>query len=110
MPAYSQTAKETSNNDSKVGLLLIDAQKEALLGNIEKAVTKYNAIIQKYPDCGVAYFELANISNNKGLVYQSITYLKKAYQVDSTNKWYVQSLSQLISGDRKIWIVDDFSL
>jgi len=95
MPAYNQTAKETSNNDSIVGLLLIDAQKEALLGNIEKAVTKYNAIIQKYPDCGVAYFELANISNNKGLVYQSITYLKKAYQVDSTNKWYVQALSQL---------------
>jgi tetratricopeptide (TPR) repeat protein len=95
IPAYSQTAKETSNNNSKVGLLLIDAQKEALIGNIEKAITKYETIIQNYPDCGVAYFELANIGNNKGLVYQSISYLKKAYQIDSTNKWYVQALSQL---------------
>ena len=95
IPAYSQTAKETSNNDSKVGMLLIDAQKEALLGNTEKAITKYETIIKNYPDCGVAYFELANISNNKGLVYQSISYLKKAYQIDSTNKWYVQALSQL---------------
>jgi tetratricopeptide (TPR) repeat protein len=95
IPAYSQTAKETPNNNSKVGLLLIDAQKEALLGNIDKAITKYEVIIKNYPDCGVAYFELANISNNKGLVYQSISYLKKAYQVDSTNKWYVQALSQL---------------
>ena len=38
IPAYSQTAKETSNNNSKIGLLLIDAQKEALIGNIEKII------------------------------------------------------------------------
>jgi len=66
-----------------------------LIGKTDKAITKYEIIIQNYPDCGVAYFELANISNNKGLVYQAISYLKKAYQIDSTNKWYVQSLSQL---------------
>jgi tetratricopeptide (TPR) repeat protein len=95
LPTYSQTAKEPLTNDSKVSLLLIDAQKEALLGNIEKAVTKYEEIVKSYPDCGVAYFELANISNNKGLVYQSINYLKKAYQIDSLNKYYVQALSQL---------------
>jgi len=95
LPTFSQIAKEPSNNDSKVSLLLIDAQKEALLGNIEKAVTKYEDIVKNHPDCGVAYFELANISNNKGLIYQSINYLKKAYQVDSLNKYYVQALSQL---------------
>ena len=101
LPSYSQTAIETSKNESKVSALLIEAQKEALLGNIEKAVTQYNLIIKSYPDCDVAYFELANISNNKGMVYQSINYLKKAYVIDSTNKWYVQALSQLYQATGK---------
>jgi tetratricopeptide (TPR) repeat protein len=94
-PTYSQTAKETSNNDSKISALLIDAQKETLLGNSDKAIAKYNEIITAYPNCDVAYFQLANISNNKGLIYKSINYLKKSFELDSTNKWYVQALSQL---------------
>ena len=95
LPTYSQTAKEASNNDSKISVLLIDAQKEAMLGNVEKAIIKYNEIIKNYPDCGVAYYELANINNNKGLIYKSINYLNKSYRIDSTNKYYVQALSQL---------------
>lgn len=95
LPTYSQTTKETANNESKVSSLLIEAKKEALLGSVETAVLKYNAIIKKYSNCDAAYFELANINNNKGLIYQSIKYLNKSYQIDSTNKWYVQALSQL---------------
>lgn len=95
LPTYSQTTEGTANNESKVSALLIEAKKEASLGSVETAVTKYNDIINKYPDCDAAYFELANISNSKGLIYQSIKYLNKAYQIDSTNKWYVQALSQL---------------
>jgi tetratricopeptide (TPR) repeat protein len=95
LPTYGQTTRETANNESKVSILLIEAKKEALLGSVETAVTKYNAIISKYPNCDAAYFELANISNSKGLIYQSIKYLNQAYQIDSTNKWYAQALSQL---------------
>ena len=95
LPTYCQTVKETATDESIVSSLLIDAKKEALLGSVEKAVSKYNDIINKYPNCDVAYFELANISNNKGLIHQSINYLNKSYQIDSTNKWYVQALSQL---------------
>ncbi|MDP4291978.1 MAG: tetratricopeptide repeat protein, partial [Bacteroidota bacterium] len=95
LPTYSQNAIETSTNDSKLSALLIDAQKETLLGNTDKAITKYNEILKHYPNCDAAWYELANISNNKGLIYQSINYLKKSYEIDSTNKWYVQALSQL---------------
>ena len=95
LPTYGQTAKGTANNESKVSSLLIEAKKEALLGSVETAVLKYNAIIKKYPNCDAAYFELANINNNKGLINQSIKYLNKSYKIDPTNKWYVQALSQL---------------
>ncbi|HEY5589268.1 MAG TPA: hypothetical protein VIK86_10005 [Candidatus Paceibacterota bacterium] len=95
LPTYSQSSKDTTNDDSITSALLIEAKKEALLGSVDKAVIKYNEIIKNYPNCDAAYFELANISNNKGLIYQAINYLKKSYQIDSTNKWYVQSLSQL---------------
>lgn len=101
LPTYSQTANDSTNDDSIISALLIDAKKEALLGSVDKSVLKYNEIIKTYPNCDAAYFELANISNNKGLIYQAISYLNKSYQIDSTNKWYVQALSQLYQATGK---------
>jgi tetratricopeptide (TPR) repeat protein len=97
----SQTVKDTSTYKSNVSALLIEAKKEALFGNLEKGIQKFNDLIKIYPSCDAAYYELAKISDSKGLIYQSINQLKKAYQIDSTNKWYAQALAQLYQATGK---------
>jgi len=98
---FAQTIGDTTTYNSKLTALLIDAKKEALFGNLDKGVQKFNDLIKKYPSCDIAYYELAKISDAKGLIYQSIGQLTKAYKIDSLNKWYAQSLGQLYQATGK---------
>ncbi len=98
---FTQTILDTTSYNTKLTALLIEAKKEFLCGNAEKGVEKFNEVIKKYPSCDAAYYELAKISDSKGLIYQSISLLKKAYQIDSLNKWYGQALAQLYQATGK---------
>lgn len=75
--------------------LLIDAKKEALIGNIKSAAEKFRNIIDRYPDDPVAYYELSRLLSDQGNFSESIPLAVTAHELNPDNAWYTLLLAEL---------------
>ncbi len=80
------SAQESASSDYQYAL--IEALKQKNLGNISEAVKLYKLVIKEVPDCAVAHYELGTIYMMTGENDVARIHLKKAYQLDKSNKWY----------------------
>ena len=77
------------------GSLLVDAKKEAIVGNLKAATEKFKNLIDRYPEDPVAYYELARIESTQNLVDQAVIHGGKAVEIDPQNVWYSLFLAEL---------------
>lgn len=84
-----QGQKQEESNDYQYAL--IEAVKQKNLGNLSEAVKLYRLVVKEKPDCQVAYYELGGIYLMSNQVDMAISNLKKAFELDSENQWYVMA-------------------
>ena len=75
--------------------MLIDAKKEAVIGNLKGAQDLFRHYISRYPEDPVGYFELARLESNQKNADEAIRYCKEATKLDPGNIWYSLLLAEL---------------
>ncbi|MGA2823084.1 MAG: tetratricopeptide repeat protein [Bacteroidales bacterium] len=81
--------------------MLIEAKKNEITGNEEKAEELFRQYISKYPDDATAYFELARIVANKKQVHEAVDLAGKAVKLDPSNSWYQLFYAEVLQLDGK---------
>ena len=92
----SQQARVASNIS-----MLIEAKKNEITGNVDKAEELFRQYIDKYPDDATAYFELARIIANKKQVHDAVELAGKAVRLDPANIWYQLFYAEVLQLDGK---------
>jgi tetratricopeptide (TPR) repeat protein len=87
---HGQEDKVISNN-----AMLIDAKKEAIIGNTAGARELFQRYLNRYPEDPVAYFELARIESDLGNAREAIRLCEEATRLDPSNNWYAIFLAEL---------------
>jgi tetratricopeptide (TPR) repeat protein len=80
---------------------LIEAKKYEITGNSEKAEELFRSYTEKYPNDGVAWFELARIVANKKQVHEAVDLAGKAAKLDPDNSWYQLFYAEVLQLDGK---------
>jgi tetratricopeptide (TPR) repeat protein len=81
--------------------MLIEAKKNEITGNEEKAEELFRSYIDKYPDDATAYFELARILANKKQGHDAVDLAGKAAKLDPSNLWYQLFYAEVLQLDGK---------
>jgi tetratricopeptide (TPR) repeat protein len=89
-----KTGQEQGKPASNVSLL-IDAKRQEIAGNQDKAADLFRDYTNKYPKDPVGYFELARILTDKKDVSEAIRMAKEAYLLDPGNIWYALFLAEM---------------
>ena len=80
---------------------LIDAKKEAIVGNIQGAEDMLRKYVNRYPEDPVGFFELARIESTQKNLEEAIKLGKEAVRLDPENTWYALFLAELYQGTTK---------
>jgi len=81
--------------------MLIEAKKNEIIGNVEKAEELFRQYIDKYPNDAPAYFELSRIIANKKQVHEAAELAGKAVKLDPSNTWYQLFYAEVLQLDGK---------
>jgi len=81
--------------------MLIEAKKDDITGNQEKAEELFRQYIDKYPDDPVGYFELARIVGNKKDIHEAVDLAGTAARLDPKNSWYQLFYAEVLQLDGK---------
>jgi len=82
--------------------MLIEAKKNEITGNTDKAEELFRQYIDKYPEDATACFELARIVANKKQVHDAVELAGKAVKLDPSNIWYQIFYAEVLQLDGKI--------
>ncbi|MGB3548138.1 MAG: tetratricopeptide repeat protein [Saprospiraceae bacterium] len=66
----------------------IEAKREALLGNLDEAIPRFEQIIDEDPANHVAAFELARLYKSREDMNKAVTFAERAYRAQPANNWY----------------------
>jgi len=87
---------ELSERDKlKSTVLLIDASKEKMIGNLQKAASLYSGALAKNPKNAAAAFELAKIYAESDHYDEALKYAKKATNIEPENQHYLMLLADI---------------
>lgn len=78
--------------------LLIDAKKEAIVGNQKGAQNLFRQYINRYPEDPVGYFELARLDAEQNVLDEAVKMCREASRLDPDNIWYSLFLAELCQG------------
>ncbi|MEI7981311.1 MAG: tetratricopeptide repeat protein [Bacteroidota bacterium] len=100
---YQKQEKKKSKKDQepqsqkKIGntALLINAKKEALIGNTTAAQEMFRRYIDRYPQDPVGYFESARIEAIQKNFSEAVSLTRQAVSLDPGNIWYTLFLAEL---------------
>ena len=82
--------------------MLIDAKKEAIIGNIQGAREMFRRYVNRYPDDPVGYFELARIEAEQKNPTEAIQMCREAARLDPGNTWYSLFLAEMYQGTSRL--------
>lgn len=92
------TQKRTSSNEGEsyeVTSLFLDASKEKLQSNYDKAIEILKQAEEKSPKSAAIKYELSQIYTYTGSFSYAISYAEQAADLDPENKWYLLQLAYL---------------
>ncbi len=75
--------------------MLIDAKKEAIIGNFKGAQEMFRHYVNRYPDDPVGFYEMARIESMQKNQDEAIRMCKEATRLDPDNIWYSLFLAEL---------------
>lgn len=78
--------------------LLIDAKKEAIIGNSKGALDLFRQYIGRYPEDPVGFFELARLESERKNFSEAVRLCREASKLDPENIWYSLFLAELYQG------------
>ena len=81
--------------------LLIEAKKEAIIGNRKGAQELFRQYINRFPEDPVGYFELARLDAEQNIVDEAINMAVAACKLDPDNLWYSVFLAELYQGSSR---------
>lgn len=84
-----------SEADTKVGEAFMDGNREKLLGNWEKAVTKFKEVLESDPKNAAASYELARAYEALKDSDKAVAAAKNAVEWDPKNPWFKYYLADL---------------
>jgi pentatricopeptide repeat protein len=95
--------KQVSEEEVNTQMVFIDATKEKILGNYEKAVSLYSEVLKRDETNDVAAYELARIYHVLEKKNDALKLIKQATSIDPDNDWYQLFLADMYeeSGDSK---------
>ena len=74
---------------------LVDAKKEALIGNVKGALEMFRRYVSRYPLDPVGCFELARLEASQKNIDEAIRLAREATKLDPENPWYSLFLAEL---------------
>jgi tetratricopeptide (TPR) repeat protein len=89
-----QQVTENPGNPS----MLIDAKKEAIIGNLKGAQDMFRKYVSRYPQDPVGYFELARLESMQKNTDEALRFCREATKLDPDNIWYSLFLAELCQG------------
>ena len=87
--------------DNENTALLLDAKKEALLGNTDKALQLFTSYVQHYPEDATGKFELARLLAASEKYEEAYDLLKDAISLDPENKYFQIFLAEVCQQIKK---------
>lgn len=97
-PEKKKSKKEQSGQAtvplSNTGML-INAKKEAIIGNMKGAQDLFRQYVNRYPKDPVGYFELSRIEADQKNLGESARLCREACRLDPDNTWYALFLAEL---------------
>jgi len=102
-PASSSKGKKELSEEESINLkyLFVNANKEKILGNFDKAADLFAQCIRIDGSNDAAMFELAKIYLEKKQINDALFFAKSAYQIDPSNVWYRLFLADLYMAAKK---------
>ena len=84
----NETSELSESDLLKAETTLIEAQKQLLLENYEKAYELFELTNQLNPDNAAVYFKLSEVATAQGKTQLALEHIEKAITLDSKNKYY----------------------
>ncbi|MCB0518756.1 MAG: tetratricopeptide repeat protein [Lewinellaceae bacterium] len=103
LPAKGQDDGFVTETEIKTQEIFLDGIREKLLGNWDKAIPKFQEVLEKEPTNGAAAFELARAYEATKDMEKAVAAAKNAADWDAGNTWfkkYLADLYQLTSKDK----------
>ncbi len=91
LAAQNRYSEEEVNREK----LLIDASREKILGNYDKAIELLEELIKGDDKNAAAAYEMARLYDAKGDTQAAIKWLKKATANEADNPWYAKMLAEM---------------
>lgn len=89
-----QLLAQTTESEAALQRQFIEANREKLLGNHDKAIALYRQILKDDGDNAAVAFELGRLYQAKEDLQESLRYLVMATQLDPSNNWYAIFLAE----------------
>lgn len=99
--AKREKQDSTAINRGNPGML-IDAKKEAIIGNSKGAMDMFRHYVNRYPDDPVGYFELSRLEAEQKHYDEATRLCREACRLDPANTWYSLFLAELCQGTSQI--------
>lgn len=90
-----------TEKDAQTQEIFIDANKERLLGNWEKAATKFREVLERDSKNDAAAYELARVYEAMKDLEKAVPYAKNAVEWGPDNPWYKKYLAELYQKTNK---------
>ncbi len=97
-PAQAEVVGKTTGDDEKNARfeeLFIEALKQKMVGNPQKAVLYLNSCLEMDPRSSAAMYELANLHIMNNDLVSAASLLEKAIAISPGNKWYKNLLARI---------------
>jgi tetratricopeptide (TPR) repeat protein len=78
--------------------MLIDAKKEALIGNTKGAQQLFRQYINRFPEDPVGFFELARLEAEQKNISEALILCRQSCKLDPDNVWFSLFLAELCQG------------
>jgi tetratricopeptide (TPR) repeat protein len=88
MPFLAIAQDRVSEDEINIQKVFIDANRERLMGNYEKALGLYKAVLKEDRENDAATYEIARIHEAQEEMDKAISSIKKAIQMAPDNEWY----------------------
>ncbi len=85
--------EQTATYNPGTDAIFIEANKEKIINNYERAANLFAKVIEKDPKYAAAYFELGKIKANSNENEEAVELITKAIELSPENIWYQQILA-----------------
>ena len=97
----TEEIKETTSKDKEFQYLFVEALKEKMIGNPQRAIALLSSCLEIDPNSAVAMYELANIHALNNDVTSAALLLDKAISINPDNKWYKLLLARIYQQSKR---------